>query len=139
MKITDIKTFPYDDAFRDLVFVQVETDEGAYGWGEAGDMGRERATAQELKHYFIDQDPGQIELPWNTVYRDAYRRPDDTLPGCPSVDDLDPFFLQLGDLFPQGLPGRQAEPARPVLSMAGNGLAVAGTSHRIPLTEGEIS
>ncbi len=38
--------------------------------------------------------------------------------GCPSVDDLDPTFLQLGDLFPQGLPGRQGEAARPVLSVA---------------------
>ena len=82
MKITDVKTFPYDGGFRDLVFVKVETDEGIYGWGEAGGMGRERAceaTVQEIKHYFIGQDPGQIELLWNTVYRDAYRRPDDTL------------------------------------------------------------
>ena len=82
MKITDVKTFPYDAVFRDLVFVKVETDEGTYGWGEAGGMGRERAcetTVQEIKHYFIGQDPGQIELLWNTVYRDAYRRPDDTL------------------------------------------------------------
>lgn len=38
--------------------------------------------------------------------------------GCPSVDDLDPGFLQLGDLFPQGLPGRPIEPTRPVLSVA---------------------
>ena len=82
MKITAVKTFPYDGVFRDLVFVKVETDEGIYGWGEAGGMGRERAceaTVQEIKHYFIGQDPGQIELLWNTVYRDAYRRPDDTL------------------------------------------------------------
>ena len=35
MKITDVKTFPYDAAFRDVVFVQVETDEGIHGWGEA--------------------------------------------------------------------------------------------------------
>ena len=82
MKITDVKTFPYDGGFRDLVFVKVETDAGIYGWGEAGGMGRERAceaTVQEIKPYFIGQDPGQIELLWNTVYRDAYRRPDDTL------------------------------------------------------------
>ena len=82
MKITDVKTFPYDGAFRDLVFVKVETDEGLYGWGEAGGMGRERAceaTVQEIKPFFIGQDPGQIELLWSTVYRNAYRRPDDTL------------------------------------------------------------
>ena len=34
---------------------------------------------QEIRPYFIGQDPGQIELLWNTVYRDGYRRPDDTL------------------------------------------------------------
>ena len=82
MKITDVKTFVYETPAHDFVFVKVETDEGIYGWGEAGGMGRERAceaTVQEIKPYFIGQDPGQIELLWNTVYRDAYRRPDDTL------------------------------------------------------------
>ena len=59
--------------------------------------------------------------------------------GCPSVDDLDPSFLQLGDLFPQGLSGRQPEPTLPVLSVAGKGLLVAGASYRIPFTEGELS
>lgn len=38
--------------------------------------------------------------------------------GCPSVDDLNPSFLHFSDLFPQGLPGCQAEPTRPVLSVA---------------------
>ena len=59
--------------------------------------------------------------------------------GCPSVDNLDPSFLHFSDLFPHGLPGRQAEPTRPVLSVAGSGLVVAGASHRIPFTEGELS
>lgn len=38
--------------------------------------------------------------------------------GCPSVADLEPGFLLLGELFPRGLPGGQPEPARPVLSVA---------------------
>ena len=38
--------------------------------------------------------------------------------GCPSVDDLNPSFLQLGDLFPHGLPGRPGEAARPALCVA---------------------
>jgi galactonate dehydratase len=82
MKIKAVKTFPYDGVFRDLIFVKVETDAGLYGWGEAGGMGRERAceaTVHEIEHYLIGQDPGQIELLWNTIYRDSYRRPDDTL------------------------------------------------------------
>ena len=60
MKITDVATLPYDATFRDPVLVKVETDEGIYGWGEAGGIGREcacEATVQELTHYFI----GQVE------------------------------------------------------------------------------
>ena len=50
--------------------------------------------------------------------------------GCPSVSGLNSSFLQLGDLFPNGLPGlpglpsltsltsNMVEPARPVLSVA---------------------
>ena len=59
--------------------------------------------------------------------------------GCPSVDGLDPSFLQLGDLFPQGLPGRPAEPTRPALSVPANGPGVTGGSHRIAFTEGELA
>ena len=59
--------------------------------------------------------------------------------GCPSVDGLDPSFLQLGDLFPQGLPGRQVEPARAALTAAGIGPVAAGACHRIPFAEGELS
>ena len=82
MKITAIKTFPYDGVWRDLIFIKVETDEGLYGWGEAGTMGRERAneaTIHEIEHYLIGKDPGQIELLRNTIYRDSYWRPDYTL------------------------------------------------------------
>ena len=58
MKITDVKTLPYDAAFRDVVLAKVETDARIHGWREAGGMGREPscgATVQELKHYFIGQ------------------------------------------------------------------------------------
>ncbi|MBL8588283.1 MAG: hypothetical protein JNK46_07120 [Methylobacteriaceae bacterium] len=72
MKIADIKTFPCDGAFRDLVFVKVETDPGLYGWREAGGLGHERAceaTVREIKTSCMGRDPGQIEPLWNTVYR----------------------------------------------------------------------
>ena len=63
--------------------------------------------------------------------------------GCPSVEDLDPSFLNVGDLFPLGPPGRQAgperEPLRPMLSVAGNRLVGASAPQRIPHTEGELS
>lgn len=96
MNITDVRMLPDDARFRDLVFVEVETDAGVYGWGEAGGMGRERAceaTVQEMKPYFIGQDPGQIELLWNTVYRDAYRRTDDTLLNAMAGIDIDEQVL----------------------------------------------
>ena len=120
MKITDVKTFPYDGGFRDLVFVKVETDEGVYGWGEAGGMGRERAceaTVQEIKPYFIGQDPGQIELLWNTVYRDAYRRPQPPESKLNKIDCC----------------------AKLAADTVALGLVMAGASHRIPFTEGELS
>lgn len=82
MKITAVKTFPYSAGWRDILFVKVETDEGISGWGEAGLMGRVRAceaTIREIETYLIGKDPGQIELHWNTLYRDSYWRPSITL------------------------------------------------------------
>ena len=43
---------------------------------------------------------------------------DMALLGCVSIGELTPAFLQLGDLFPQGLPGRQDEAMRPVRDAA---------------------
>ena len=34
MKLTDVKTPPYNGAFRDAMFVMLETDEYVHGWGE---------------------------------------------------------------------------------------------------------
>ena len=82
MKITAIKTSPYDAEWRDYLFIKVETDEGIVGWGEAGQMGRERtieATIWEIESYLIGKDPSQIELIWYTLNRDCYWRPSITL------------------------------------------------------------
>ena len=38
--------------------------------------------------------------------------------GCPSVGGLNPEFLQLGDLFPQGLPAREAGTRQPMRDAA---------------------
>ena len=35
MKLTDVKTPPYNGAFRDAMFVMLETDERVHGCGEA--------------------------------------------------------------------------------------------------------
>jgi galactonate dehydratase len=78
MKITRLKLFPYDFGWKECLFVKVETDEGINGWGEAGIVGRERsceAAIREIETYLLGKDPGQIELHWNTLYRDSHWRP----------------------------------------------------------------
>ena len=36
MKLTDVKTPPYNGAFPDAMFVMLETDECVHGWGGVG-------------------------------------------------------------------------------------------------------
>jgi len=82
MKITAIKTFPYNAGWRDILLVKVETDEGIFGWGEAALQSRTRAcetTIKEMEPYLIGKDPRQIELLWHNIYRNSYWRPSVTL------------------------------------------------------------
>ena len=51
MKISDIKTYPVWVGTRNQMLVKVETDEGIYGWGEAGVSSRELAVEAAVKHY----------------------------------------------------------------------------------------
>ena len=60
MKITDIKPYPVWVGHRNQMLVKIETDEGIYGWGEAGVSGRELAVAGAVQHYrefLIGRDP----------------------------------------------------------------------------------
>lgn len=78
MKISAIKTFMFNAIWRNWIFVKVETDKGIYGWGEASLEGNEPAVEAAVKtmtQYFIGKDPRDIELHWNTVYRNSYWRP----------------------------------------------------------------
>jgi galactonate dehydratase len=82
MKITAVKTFPFSAGWRDILLVKLETDEGLFGWGEAGLLGRIRASeasVRELETYLLGKDPCQIELHWNNIYRNSYWRPSVTL------------------------------------------------------------
>src|SRR5579883_1245773 len=76
MKIRAIKTFCVNvNAHRNWLFVKVETDEGLYGWGEAGVEGKEKTVAQaiaELERQLVGRDPFQIELLWQEMYRHAF-------------------------------------------------------------------
>ena len=75
MKITDIKVYPVWVGTRNQCLVKVETDEGIYGWGEAGLSGRELAVAGAVKHYrefLIGRDPMRIGALWQEMYRSQY-------------------------------------------------------------------
>ena len=82
MKITEIKTFPFRCGWRDWLFLKVYTDEGISGLGEAGLAVYERSVSDlihDLEGYLVGKDPRQIELHWNTIYRDSYWQPSVTL------------------------------------------------------------
>jgi galactonate dehydratase len=75
MKITDIKAYPVWVGTRNQMLVKVETDEGIYGWGEAGLSYRELAVAGAVKHYrewLIGRDPMQRGALWQEMYRSQY-------------------------------------------------------------------
>ena len=75
MKITDIKSYPVWVGHRNQMLVKVETDEGIYGWGEAGLSGRELAVAGAIRHYrefLIGRDPMRIGALWQEMYRSQY-------------------------------------------------------------------
>ncbi|GBF73297.1 galactonate dehydratase [Paenibacillus sp. 598K] len=77
MKIIDIKSYTVYCYRTNWVFVQVMTDEGISGVGEATLEYKEQAVVgaiAELKRYLIGKDPTQIELHYHNIYRDAYWR-----------------------------------------------------------------
>ena len=51
MRITAIKCFPLSIGHRNQFVIKVETDEGIYGLGEGGVLGREMAMQGTLDHY----------------------------------------------------------------------------------------
>ncbi len=73
MKITDLKTYLVEThGLIKWVFVELITDEGIVGYGEAGNAFRERAQAaaiQELKPLVVGRDPFAIRGLWAEVYK----------------------------------------------------------------------
>lgn len=58
-------------------FVEIETDNGFTGWGEAVLEGHARAVlacVEEMKDYLIGKDPSGIEGIWSTLYRAGFYR-----------------------------------------------------------------
>jgi len=80
IKITGVKTFGVtweEDSDRPYVFVKLETDQGVAGWGEATLEGKAGATMQtidDLKDFYIGQDPMRVEHVWQDMYIHAFYR-----------------------------------------------------------------
>jgi galactonate dehydratase len=75
LKITNIIPYPVWVGHRNQMLVKIETNQGIYGWGEAGLSGRELAVAGAINHYrefLIGQDPRKIGRIWQEVYRSQY-------------------------------------------------------------------
>ena len=78
MKIREVKTFiPRVPATgrRHQLLVKVETDEGLYGWGEAGLSARELAVQSAVQHFaplLVGRDPLHTGAIWQELYRSNY-------------------------------------------------------------------
>ena len=74
MKITKVNTYFVRPRWG---FVEIETDSGYTGWGEAvleGHCGAVLACVDEMADYLIGTDPANIEGIWNTLYRAGFYR-----------------------------------------------------------------
>ncbi|MDE0622481.1 MAG: galactonate dehydratase [Bryobacterales bacterium] len=80
IRITGAKTFGVtweDDSDRPYVFVKLETDQGVVGWGEAtleGKAGAVLQTIDDLKEFYLGQDPMRVEHIWQSMYVHAFYR-----------------------------------------------------------------
>ena len=73
MRITSVETLPIDR----YLFVQVHTDEGIVGLGEAGTWGFLEAAEQvvnKFAKYLVGEDPLRIEHHWQYMYRSTHFR-----------------------------------------------------------------
>lgn len=74
MKITAVNTYFVRPRWG---FVEIETDSGFTGWGEAvleGHAAAVLACVNEMKDYLLDKDPSDIEGLWSTMYRAGFYR-----------------------------------------------------------------
>ncbi len=80
IRVTGFKTYGVtweDDSDRPYVFVKIETDQGIVGWGEAtleGKAGAVLQTIDDLKEFFVGQDPMRVEHIWQSMYIHAFYR-----------------------------------------------------------------
>ena len=91
MKITDLRSFIYWGPLRNIFMVKVETDNGLYGWGEAGVASRELALKGAVDHFrefLIGKDPRRIGALCQEMYRGQYFENGRILTGAISAIDI---------------------------------------------------
>ena len=75
MRIRDVRTYLVGNAWKNWLFVRVETDEGIHGVGE-GTLNAFSATVEtaihELRDEYLGLDPSQVELLLQRTVRDVY-------------------------------------------------------------------
>ncbi len=74
MKITEVNTYAVRPRWG---FVEIVTDEGLAGWGEAvleGHCDTVLACVHEMESYLVGADPARIEDLWTTLYRAGFYR-----------------------------------------------------------------
>jgi len=78
MKITDMKIHPMGSAWRTLIYIVLETDEGVHGTGEASITNREEGMLGYLegvrRKHVIGSDPFDIEDLWLRMWRNEFWR-----------------------------------------------------------------
>ena len=115
MKITAIKSFPVWAGRRNLFVLKIESDDGSYGYGEAGLSGRELAVQGAVDHFrrfLIGQDPRRIGGLWQLIYRSQYFEGGRVLTAALSAIDIalhDLVARSLGVPVYQLLGGRQRD------------------------------
>src|SRR5690554_539800 len=71
MKITAINTYYSKEAHRNLIFIEVVTDEGLTGVGEAYSVGPDEmvgVTVKDFESWLVGKDPRNIEGLWQEMY-----------------------------------------------------------------------
>lgn len=77
MKITEVRSIVVYGGLQNWVLVEVETDDGIVGVGEASISWLDRSADEAVdwvSRYVIGQDPFEIERLWQTMYRETYYR-----------------------------------------------------------------
>lgn len=77
MKISDVRSFVVYGGLQNWILVEVLTDQGIVGVGEASISWLERSVdeaVQWVSRYVVGQDPFDVERLWQTMYRETYYR-----------------------------------------------------------------